>query len=59
MKKAWIGSWFHYFAAPPGIIELGNDHQWQLISQKEKQQNITCLSMKIQRKTGKTNNPIK
>lgn len=45
------------FATPNGIIDLGNHHQWLLISQKEKQQNIMCLLTKIQ--NTKTKTPIR
>lgn len=48
MKKRWIELEHYHFATPNGIIDLGNDHQWLLISQKEKQQNIICLLIKIQ-----------
>lgn len=34
MKKRWIELEYYHFATPGGIIDLGNDHQWLLISQK-------------------------
>lgn len=31
---------YHYFVTPKEIINLGNDHQWALITQREKHPNI-------------------
>lgn len=34
---------YHHFVNFSELIDLGNDHQWLLTSQKERQSNFMCL----------------